>query len=87
MASTLKLYLCRNITHRMSCVLAYLALSMYFKYLTVSGLSATHMVLHTSINEISLFPTQSQLSHSFLIVHLFNTYGCRGCEYKQKQHC
>ena len=61
MASTLKLYLCRNINHRMSCALACLALSMYFKYLTVSGLSATHMVLHTivwstilaSINEIS----------------------------------
>ena len=28
------------------------------------------MVLHTSINEISCFPTQLQLSHSFLIVHL-----------------
>ena len=38
MASTLKLYLCRNITHHMSCALAYLALSMYFKYLMVSGL-------------------------------------------------
>ena len=70
MASALKLYLCRNINHRMSCALACLALSMYFKYLTVSGLSATHMVLHTSINEISWFPTQSQLSHSFSIVHL-----------------
>ena len=70
MASTLKLYLCRNINHRMSCALARLVLSMYFKYLTVSGLSATHMVLHTSINEISWFPTQSQLSHSFSIVHL-----------------
>ena len=32
MAPTLKLNLCGNITHRMSCALVYLALSMYFKY-------------------------------------------------------